>query len=192
AVLLFLSTLSEHTRHLRAEPRAAVMVSGPAADANPQTAPRVTVTGLAEPIEDAALKRRWLALHPYAAIYADFADFGLWRLRPLGALFVGGFARAARLRQADLTPDPAAVAAVAAAQEGIISHCNDDHADAMAAIGGHASGMAGAWRMVAADVDGCDLALGERTLRVAWAAPVADPMGVRSELVRLAGEARRG
>jgi putative heme iron utilization protein len=192
ALLLFLSSLSEHTRHLRAEPRAAVMVSGPAADANPQTAPRVTATGLAAPIEDAALKRRWLALHPYAALYADFADFGLWRLRPLGALFVGGFARAARLRQADLAPDPAALAALVAAEDGILAHCNDDHADAMAAIGGRASGVAGAWRMVAVDVDGFDLALAERTLRVAWVAPVADPAGVRSELVRLAGEARRG
>jgi putative heme iron utilization protein len=192
AVLLFLSTLSEHTRHLRAEPRAALLVSGPAPDANPQTAPRVTVTGLAEPIADAALKRRWLALHPYAALYADFADFGLWHLRPRGALFVGGFAQAVRLRQADLAPDPAAVAALAAAEEGILAHCNDEHADAMAAIGVHASGAAGAWRMVAADVDGCDLALGERTLRVAWSAPARDPSGVRSELVRLAADARRG
>src|SRR5580658_6830374 len=63
SVLLLLSDLSEHTRHLRAEPRCAVMVAGEATDRNPQTAPRVTVTGLAERIDDAALKARWLAVH---------------------------------------------------------------------------------------------------------------------------------
>src|SRR5919202_1607108 len=54
SVLLFLSTLSEHTRHLRAEPRCALMVQGVADGPNPQTAPRVTVTGLAEPAPDPA------------------------------------------------------------------------------------------------------------------------------------------
>jgi heme iron utilization protein len=186
SLLLFLSSLSEHTRHLRAEPRCAVMVAGAATDTNPQTAPRVTVPGIAEPAPDPALKARWLAVHPYAALYADFADFSLWRIRPLTALLVGGFARANRLRQADLAPDPAAVAAVAAAADSILQHCNDDHPDALAAI----ARRPGIWRMVAVDVDGCDLAQDETVLRVHWSAPVTDAGGVRGELVRLAGEAR--
>jgi putative heme iron utilization protein len=186
AVLLLLSSLAEHTRHLRADPRCAVMVVGPAAEPNPQTAPRLTVTGIAEPIPDAALKARWLTVHPYAAFYADFGDFALWRVRPLSGLLVGGFARAARLRQADLTPDPEAVAAVTAAEASILRHCNTDHPDALAAI----AGSPGAWRMVAADVDGCDLAQQERVVRIAWSAPVTDAGGVRAELVRLARAAR--
>ncbi len=185
SVLLLLSELSEHTRHLRADPRCAVLVTGPAEWANPQTAPRVTVTGLAEQIDDAALQARWLAVHPYAALYAGFADFHLWRIRPKAALFVGGFARAARLRLSDLTPDPAAVAAIAEAEAGIIAHCNEDHADAMARLGLTASGIAGDWRMVAADVDGCDLALAERVVRVAWDAPVSEAGAVRGALVRM-------
>jgi putative heme iron utilization protein len=186
SLLLFLSSLSEHTRHLRAEPRCAVMVAGAASEQNPQTAPRVTVTGIAEPAPDPALKARWLAVHPYAALYADFADFSLWRVRPLSGLLVGGFARATRLRQADLAPDPAAVAAVEAAADSILRHCNDDHPDALAAI----ARRPGAWQMVAVDVDGCDLAQRETVLRVHWSGPVADASGVRSELVRLAREAR--
>ncbi len=185
SLLLLLSDLSEHTRHLRAEPRCALLVTGTAESANPQTAPRVTVTGLAERLEGAELKARWLAVHPYGALYADFGDFHIWRIRPLAALFVGGFARANRLKRADLAPDPAAVAALAAAEAGIIAHCNDDHAGAMARLGLAASGIAGAWRMAAADVDGCDLALDETTVRVAWSAPVADAGAVRSELVRM-------
>jgi len=185
SLLMLLSDLSEHTRHLRAEPRCAVLVAAGAETVNPQTAPRVTVTGQAEPVDDAALKARWLATHPYAAMYAGFGDFHLWRVRPLAALFVGGFGRAARLKQADLAPDPAAVAALAEAEAGIIAHCNDDHADAMARLGAAAGGVAGPWRMAAADVDGCDLILDERSVRIAWSAPVRDAGAVRGELVRM-------
>lgn len=193
--LLLLSGLSEHTRHLRAEPRCALLVTGPAEGANPQTAPRVTVTGLAEPVEDAALKARWLALHPYAALYAGFADFGLWRIRPQAALFVGGFARAVRLRRADLLPEAEAVAAIEAAAPSIMTHCNTDHPDALAAIAavapGAPAGDGEGWRMVAVDVDGCNLACGETVLRVAWAAPVRMAGEVRENLVRLTRETRQ-
>ena len=194
SVLLLLSSLSEHTRQLRAEPRCAVLFTGRPEGVNPQTAPRVTLTGLAEPVpeeEVPALKARWLAKHPYAALYADFGDFALWRIRPGGGLMVGGFARATRLRLADLLPDPAAVAAIAAAEAEIIAPVNDDHADAVAAMAeGLLGGTPGAWRIAAVDCDGCDLALGETVLRQAWDAPVADPDGVRTALIRAARAGR--
>ncbi len=194
APLLLLSSLSEHTRQLRAEPRCALLVSGAPESVNPQTAPRVTLTGLAEPVpeeEVPALKARWLARHPYAAMYADFGDFALWRIRPGGALLVGGFARAHRIRLADLKPAAEAVAAIEAAAAGIIGHVNADHADAVAAIAtGLLGGAPGDWRMVTVDVDGADLAAGEEVRRLAWSAPVADPGRVRAELVRAAGEGR--
>lgn len=193
--LLLLSDLSEHTRHLKAEPRCALMAQGVPEGQNPQTAPRATLTGLAEPVaeaEVAALKARWLARHPYAALYADFGDFHLWRITPVAALLVGGFARATRLRQAELRPDAAAVAALAQAEAGIIDHVNDDHADALSAIATGLLGQpAGEWRMVAVDPDGCDLAAGELVARLHWRAPVADAGGVRTALVQAAREARK-
>jgi putative heme iron utilization protein len=181
SVLLLLSSLSEHTRHLRADPRCALLVAGAPVDANPQTAPRLTVTGIAEPDADPALKARFLAVHPYARLYADFGDFAVWRVRPQAGLFVGGFARAVRLRGAELLPDPAGAAAVAAAETGILAHCNRDHADALAAI----AGRPGAWSMVGADTDGCDLAQDETVIRIPWNAPAADSAAIRAELVRL-------
>ena len=42
SILLLLSNLSEHTRHLRAEPRCSILVSGTPEEARtPKTAPRV-------------------------------------------------------------------------------------------------------------------------------------------------------
>jgi heme iron utilization protein len=186
SLLLLLSRLSEHTRHLMADPRCSVLVSGAAETANPQTAPRVTVTGLAEVVDQPALKARYLAIHPYAALYADFGDFATWRLAPAGALLVAGFGRAFRLKGTDLAPETPAVAALLASEEGILAHCNRDHADALAAI----AGSAGDWRMVTADVDGFDLAASERVIRFAWPEPVKDSGDVRRELVRMAKAAR--
>ncbi len=192
--LLWLSTLSEHTRHLASEPRCALLFTGAVEGLNPQTAPRVTVTGLAQQVPEAevpALKARWLARHPYAALYADFADFGLWRIRIGGALHVGGFARAERIKAAELAPDPDALAAIAAAEVEIIQHVNDDHSDAVAAIAqGLLGGEPGDWRLVAVDVDGCDLSNGNRSVRLAFLTQVSDADGVRAALIRAAREGR--
>ena len=188
SLLLLLSRLSEHTRHLIADPRCSVMVSGPAPTVNPQTTPRVSITGVAEMVDDPPLKARYLAVHPYASLYADFTDFATWQVKPLAASLVGGFARAFRLKAADLEPDADAVAAILASEAGILSHCNRDHPAALAAI----AGEAGDWRMVAADVDGFDLALAERVIRIAWTHPVKDAGDVRRELVGMTQQRRGG
>ena len=190
-ILLLLSDLSEHTRHLRADPRCSVLVTGPANGPNPQTTPRLTVTATAAISDTAADRARFLAIHPYAELYAGFGDFHLWRLTLTGGLFIGGFAVAHRLRAGELVPD----ATLADAEAGILAHCNNDHAPAMAAIAQRANGSAGGapgewrpgeWRMVTCDTDGFDLSAPETTRRIAFAAPVADPNGVRIELIRLA------
>ena len=106
APLLFLSPLSEHTRQLLRDPRCSLLFQGAPAEENPQTAPRISVSGTAERVEDAALKAVWLARHPYAAPYADFGDFALWRVAPRSALMVLGFGRAHRLAGSELAPAP--------------------------------------------------------------------------------------
>lgn len=198
AILLWLSTLSPHTRHLMRDPRCALLFLGPPDGANPQTRPRVTVTGQARLIEGpdgAALKALWLARHPYAALYADFADFGLWRIVPQAAQFVGGFARARPLAAAQLLPDPAAVAAIAAAEPRIVAHMNEDHADAVDAIAQGLLGQAGSgWRFAAVDVDGCWLSHGAgeamALARYDFPVPVATSGAVRDALVAATRAAR--
>jgi len=194
APLLWLSALSPHTRHLAREPRCALLFAGPAPGPNPQTRPRVTVTGSAARVEGeeaATLKARWLARHPYAALYADLADFSLWRVTIAEAQVVGGFAMAHRLGAAALAPAAAAVAALAAAEAGIIAHVNADHPDACDAIAaGLLGGEGEGWRLVSVDVDGCFLARGEAVLRLAFDPPVDGADGVRRALI-LAARAGR-
>jgi putative heme iron utilization protein len=102
APLVLLSTLSAHTRTLMIDPRCALMVAGMPAEENPQTSPRLSLSGKAAPAAGAAVRAAYLAVHPYAELYIDFTDFSLWRIEVTGARFVGGFARAASLDPARL------------------------------------------------------------------------------------------
>jgi putative heme iron utilization protein len=104
--LLLLSALSAHSGALEADPRASLLVGEPGAG-DPLAHPRLTVAGIARRLApgsaDAARAReRWLAAHPKAALYVDFADFGFWHLQALRASLNGGFGRAWRLEAADL------------------------------------------------------------------------------------------
>lgn len=192
AVLLFLSQLSGHTRHLMADGRCSLLFVGAAAGPNPQKRPRVTITGVAERLEGAgALKARWVARHPYAGFYADLPDFALWRVVPQEALYVGGFATARRVSGSAIRPDPGVVAALTAAEAEILDHVNGEHADAVAVIVRRLLGRAGrGWRMVGVDVDGCDFARGNQVVRLAFPQAVQDADGVRKALILAARAAR--
>lgn len=193
-VLLFLSQLSGHTRHLMADGRCSLLFVGAVAGPNPQKRPRVTITGVAERLEGeaaAALKPRWLAHHPYAAPYADLPDFALWQVVPQEALYVGGFATARRVPGSALRPDPGAVAALAAAEAEILDHVNSEHGDAVAVIVRRLLGRAGrGWRMAGVDVDGCAFARGNQVARLAFQDSVQDADGVRKALILAARMAR--
>jgi putative heme iron utilization protein len=97
APLLLLSELSAHTRHLQANPACCLLIVGPAASENPQTAPRLALTCRAALEADPAARPHYLATHPYAALYAGFQDFAFWRLEIEAAHYVGGFAAAAAI-----------------------------------------------------------------------------------------------
>ncbi len=57
--------------HLRIDPRCSICVRR-RNRANPQTAPRVTVTGIAEVADDPVLKARFLAVHPVRGAVCRF------------------------------------------------------------------------------------------------------------------------
>ncbi|WP_179378279.1 pyridoxamine 5-phosphate oxidase [Jannaschia marina] len=98
---LLLSDLADHARALEADARASVLV-GSVTSGPPMAAARLTLTGEAWPIDKRAERDTWLAAHPRAAVYFDFADFRMRLLAPASALLNAGFGRAYRLGPADL------------------------------------------------------------------------------------------
>lgn len=187
APILLLSRLADHTGNLLARPRCSLLFDGTDGHPNPQTGPRVTLMGEAAESSDPRLKARFLARHPAAAMYADFADFAIWRIEPARAHFVGGFARAVWF-PAPFGLELQAVSAMTEAEPAILEHMNGHHADAvarMAAAAGGGEDEPCVWRMTAIDPDGCDLAGGERFVRVAFPRPVDGPAAARAALVEL-------
>ncbi|MDA0305202.1 MAG: DUF2470 domain-containing protein [Proteobacteria bacterium] len=185
-IMLF-SNLSDHTQNLYGDKRAALLFEEGSRLKNPQTGPRVTVMGKIQKTKEPRHQKRFLALHPEAALYAGFGDFNFFRMKVDRIHFVGGFAQAVWLKPKDLLSDAKAASALAKAETGVLNHMNGDHADAVDHYA-HLLGRRGkGWQMTGIDPDGADLRLGGRTARLAFEAPISDRQGVREELVRLAG-----
>jgi putative heme iron utilization protein len=91
--VVLISQLSWHSRNLLADPRASVMASELPPQGDALTGLRVTVIGVFNPITDDGIRSRYLARHPEAEVYVDFADFGFWRMEPQKIYAVAGFGR---------------------------------------------------------------------------------------------------
>jgi putative heme iron utilization protein len=92
--LLLLSDLAEHTRNLRAEPRASLLVQDQTSLEDPQAGALVTLLGMVEAVASADLaiaRAAYVARHPESAGYLAMGDFHLYVLHVREARFIGGF-----------------------------------------------------------------------------------------------------
>lgn len=187
--LMLFSNLSDHTRNLAKDSRASLLFEETSRLKNPQTGPRITVTGRIKKTTQDRHRRRFLARHPEATLYADFGDFNFFRMQVDRAHYVGGFAKAVWLKGADILADAKAAAAVAKAEEAVLDHMNTDHPDAVDHYALTLLGRSGrGWKMTGIDPDGADLRLGGRVARIQFEKPVRNRKAIREELVRLAGQ----
>ena len=130
APLLLISELAEHTVNARGDERVSLLVAAATArEGDPLGSARLTLLGRLRRFGDQAAPRAaYLERHPYAAAYADFNDFSFWRVEVEKCRFVGGFGH-----MSWVTADAyraAAVDPLAHEAAAIVSHMNDDHADA--------------------------------------------------------------
>lgn len=102
--LALLSDLAAHSRALKADRRASLLVGEPGPKGDALTHPRLTMNVTAEPVPDGRdkLMALWLVQHPKAAIYARLPDFRFVRFRVETAFLNAGFGRAFRLAPGDL------------------------------------------------------------------------------------------
>jgi putative heme iron utilization protein len=193
APTVLISQLARHTANLAHDARASIMVDETGALADPLQGARLTLYGRAEPTAEEGVRRRFLARHPEASLYVDFPDFAFWRLAVEGAHYIGGFGRIFDLDPSDLLLPLADAETLLKAEPGIVAHMNEDHADAIELYAtALADASPGPWRMVGIDPEGFDIVLGGEARRVLFAQRVATPAAARTELVKLAAEARAG
>lgn len=195
SLILLVSALAAHTRHIDRDGRVSILIAPPGRG-DALAHPRLTVAGTAELVdrsglEGARIRRRFLARHPKAALYADFPDFTFRRIRPVALHLNGGFARAADLLAQDVLPEAAMAQAIAALEEDALAHMNADHADALALYATVLAGeKPGRWQAVGLDPHGIDLAAGSHFARVDFPAPAACAAELRRALAELAAAAR--
>jgi putative heme iron utilization protein len=104
--IILTSTLSRHTQCLDRDGRASVMVTGDLpAQGDVLTGFRATLTGTMARTNDRLVRETFLARHPYAALYADFADFGFWLMVPSRLYLVAGFGRVHNFDASELAVD---------------------------------------------------------------------------------------
>ena len=198
--VFFISQLAEHTKNLRQDARASLLVAE-GGEEDPLANGRVTMLGSCRLLDAGAeresaesAKRAYLKAHPNAEYYIDYKDFGFWRLDVEAVRYIGGYGRMSWVSQvdwADGTPDQVAPHARA-----IIDHMNADHADALLA---YCRAFSKAKNATAASMTGVDrygfemsatTDVGSRPIRLAFSQPISSPEEARREMVALVKQAQ--
>jgi len=192
--LLLISEMAEHTKNLRRDWRASLLVAHGGAD-DPLANARVTLVGECTLVEaPAAAREIYLQKHPNAGYYVDFKDFNFWRLKVAAVRYIGGYGRMSWVdvdQWLAATPDP-----IAEFAPGILTHMNEDHAKAMPL---YCEAFSRAGKVATATMTGIDrygfemsavTADGPRPVRVAFAEPISTKVQARQSLVALLNDAR--
>ena len=126
----------------------------------------------------------------HVVLYAGFNDFHFYRVAVRRAHLVAGFGKIRWLSAPELMTAPPP-AGLAEDEDGIISHMNEDHADAVQLYAGKLLGLPGNdWRMTGIDAEGIDLRQGGWVARLAFDAPLSAANEARKVLVALVAKAR--
>jgi hypothetical protein len=192
AALLLLSDLAEHTKNLLADPRVSLLIDGTAGHAVPLAGPRLTLLGLATRDEAPRLRRRYVARHPSAEVYAGFKDFHLYQVAVERGHLVGGFGKIRWIEAAELRVGVDAEAFDAVALH-VVEAANRDHAAAIDALGRNLPGAAATgWRLTGVDPEGADLRREHTTARLDFAAPHPLPADAHAALIEALGAGGAG
>jgi heme iron utilization protein len=188
--LLLLSRLAVHTKNILADPRISLMLDE-RKQGDPLEGARVMLMGTAVASKDSNDRRRYLARHPEADLFAGFADFGFYRLTLETAHLVAGFGRIVDLAPPDVLISLDDAGALIAAEAEIVDHLNSEHAETLRVYATKLLGAPdGAWRCTGCDPEGLELQLGRSALRLPFWRPVISPGALRQLLKQLAEEAR--
>ena len=138
APFLLIAGIAQHTKNLRRDPRASLLVRDPAPNGDPQSTWRLTLLGRMNPLSsgDERIEERMARYRervPDAPGYSEAHSFEIWEMEPERVRFIGGFGRIAWLDAASIRRDPTGSDFAGAAPR-IVEHMNADHEDALRSI----------------------------------------------------------
>lgn len=186
APIILTSALAHHSRNLRRDPRASLLISE-GGKGDPLAHPRLTLVGrFAAPVNPARARARFLRRQPKAALYVDFPDFSFQRLEIESAHINGGFARAANFAGAELLTPLDGAQRLIDDEAALIDEFNAAPRPwcgkwAQAAGGDPALN----WRVSGLDPDGVDLLAPQAAVRLGFSVRTPDPDQIRDQLSQL-------
>jgi hypothetical protein len=190
APLLLLSKLALHTKNLLADARVSLMLDE-RKEGDPLEGARVMLMGTCAKDSDRLSGPAYLRRHPEAEMFANFADFGFYRMDIARAHLVAGFGRIVDLKPQDVRTDISDAGALVESEVDAIAHMNADHADACRLYATRLLGASdGDWRCVGIDPEGLELQKGRTALRLPFPQRVTGPGPLRALLKQLADQAR--
>lgn len=188
--ILLLSALAEHTKNLKADPRASLLIDGTSGLADPLTGARATLVGRLEETSGEIAQARYVARHPSAETYVGFGDFRFYALRLTRAHLVAGFGRIHWIDAAEIV-DASSPVALTQREADIVEHMNTDHAEAVELYATRLLGRSGVgWRLTGIDAEGADLRREGEVARLDFATRIENAESARRELIRLVKKAR--
>src|SRR6185503_2341325 len=183
--VVLVSALAEHTSNLQADARVSLLVQEAVEDV--QAGARLTLVGDATPGKQMELAR-YLNYVPGADRLLALGDFAFWTITPRALRFIGGFGDIHWISAADFAPPDNKLAAE---EDGIISHMNQDHAHTLRDYVRHYHHREAAKAiMIGIDCDGFDVRSDGQAMRCEFEEPVADAASARRALVTMAHKAR--
>lgn len=194
--LILVSSLSEHTGALDADPRCSLLLGEPGRG-DPLAHARISIRCQAARLqrgapEQARAERRYLNRHPKARLYVGFGDFAFFRLAVERASLNGGFGKAYHLARSDLVFDSPANDELADAEQPALDHMNADHSDAIDVYArAFAKATNDGWSLIGIDAEGIDIACGDDSRRVFFVEPLGSAGELRQTLVGLAQQGRQ-
>jgi heme iron utilization protein len=188
--LLFISRLAVHTKNILTDWRVSLMLDE-RREGDPLEGARIMLMGTATATENSAARRRYLARHPEAKMFASFADFGMFEVTLKRAHLVAGFGRIVDLEPQHILTRTDDAQELVDKEPQILAHMNEDHADAVRLYATRLLGAdEGAWQCIGCDPEGLEFQLGRRALRLAFPNRIRDPVALRQLLVDLAEKAK--
>ncbi|ARO86583.1 pyridoxamine 5'-phosphate oxidase [Nitrosospira lacus] len=188
SLLVLISLLAEHTRNIRVDARVSLITHN-YNDLNIQSQGRVTMVGMAQPVEDDhRIAVRYLRHFPEAESYLAMRDFSFYRILPQTLRYIGGFGKIHWVSAASyLVPAYPLIGQ----EDDVIAHMNADHRDTLLRYCErfHQCEVSDV-EMLGIDCDGFDVCADGGYLRFDFEEMVLDARQARHALVEMAQRTR--
>jgi len=185
--IIYISDIALHTRNIKANEKVSLTIFDAGED-DSQANGRVTIMGNAELANADEVKEQYLRLFPQAKGYEKTHDFNFYVIRAERVRYIGGFGK---IHWIDKAYWHVAEQEWHQSPQGMITHMNEDHQDAMQLILQHKEGVSiDNPVMHSAFPEGMHCGSEEATWFVPFTGVCETATDVRKALVALTNEAR--